>query len=132
MSLERPELQSKYGQKRISEMNQFGTIKTQSKERKSILESQGRKLGRTGDSSIGKSPVGKITKNTYLTGLKGSAATRLTNKLNMSLNSVQSDDKRESRALISSPFKKPILQQKKEERNNDRSQKYTKIEKKPR
>jgi hypothetical protein len=53
--------------------------------------------------------MGKITKNTYLTGLKGSAANRLTNKLNMSINSLQSDDRRESRALISSPFKKPIL-----------------------
>lgn len=79
-----------------------------------MLESHGRKAGRTGanESSIGKSPVGKMTKNTYLSGYKGAgaAAQKLAHKLNMSLNSVQSqEDKPESRALVSSPFKKPIL-----------------------
>jgi Mor family transcriptional regulator len=83
-------------------------MNSQSKERKSILETA-KKGGRTGDLSVGKSPMSKVTKNIYLSGYKGAAAQRLSTKLNMSLTSVHSDEKAESRAMISSPFKKPIL-----------------------
>jgi hypothetical protein len=70
LSLERPQYQSKYGLKKLSDL---ANDRTQSKERKSILESQGRKIGRQ-ESSIGKSPVSKISKNTYLCGHSGGAA----------------------------------------------------------